>query len=47
LFIEVMIFIVMRKQFRDDILTLTIPAPLFQRIEQEANDYVVQTPSWE
>jgi len=38
---------VMRKRFRDDILTLTLPAPLFQRMEQEANDCVFQTPSWE
>lgn len=38
---------VMRKRFRDDTLTLTLPAPLFQRMEQEANDCVFQTPSWE
>jgi len=37
---------VMRKRFRDDTLTLTLPAPLFQRMEQEANDCVFQTPSW-
>jgi hypothetical protein len=37
---------VMRKRFRDDTLTLTLPAPLFQRMEQEANDCVLQTPSW-
>jgi hypothetical protein len=37
---------VMHKRFRDDILTLTLPTPLFQRMEQEANDCVFQTPSW-
>jgi hypothetical protein len=37
---------VMGKRFRDDILTLTLPAPLFQRMEQEANDSIFQTPSW-
>ncbi len=37
---------VMRKRFRDDTLTLTLPAPLFHRMEQEANDSVFQTPSW-
>jgi hypothetical protein len=36
----------MRKRFRDDVLTLTLPAPLFQRMEQEANDCIFQTPSW-
>ncbi len=38
---------VMRKRFQDDTLTLTLPAPLFQSMEQEANDCVFQTPSWE
>ncbi len=37
---------VMRKRFRDDILTLTLPTPLFKRMEQEADDCVFQTPSW-
>ncbi len=37
---------VMRKRFRDDTLTLTLPVPLFQRMEQEAYDCVLQTPSW-
>ncbi len=36
----------MRKQFRDDTLTLTLPVPLFQRMEEEANDCVFQIPSW-
>lgn len=36
----------MRKRFRDDILTLTLPMPLFQRMEKEANDCVLQIPSW-
>ena len=37
---------VMRKRFRDDIVTLTLPMPLFKRMEQEANDCIFQTPSW-
>ncbi len=37
---------VMRKRFRDDTLTLTLPAPLYHRMEQEAGDCVFQTPSW-
>lgn len=37
---------VMRRRFRDDILTLTLPAPLYYRIEKEANDCVLQIPSW-
>jgi hypothetical protein len=38
---------VMRRCFRDDILTLTLPASLFLRMEQEADDCVFQIPSWE
>jgi hypothetical protein len=38
---------VMRKRFRDDTLTLTLPTPLFQRMEQEAEDCIFQTPSWQ
>ncbi len=37
---------IMRKRFRNDTLTLTLPKPLFQRMEQEANDCVAQTPLW-
>jgi len=37
---------VMRKRFRDDILTLTLPWPLFLRMEQEADDCIFQIPSW-
>lgn len=37
---------VMRRRFRDDILTLTLPVPLFRRMEQEAGDCVFQIPSW-
>jgi hypothetical protein len=37
---------VMKKRFRDDILTLTLPMPLFHRMEEEANDCVFQIPSW-
>ena len=36
----------MRKRFRDDILTLTLPIPLFYRMEEEANDCLFQIPSW-
>ena len=38
---------VMRKRFRDDILALTLPAPLFLQMEQEADDCIFQIPSWE
>jgi hypothetical protein len=38
---------VMRKRFRDDILTLTLPVPLFLRMEREADDCIFQIPSWE
>jgi hypothetical protein len=37
---------VMRRRFRDDIMTVTLPAPLFLRMEQEAEDCVFQIPSW-
>jgi hypothetical protein len=37
---------VMRRRFRDDIMTLTLPKPLFDRMEQEADDSVFQIPSW-
>jgi hypothetical protein len=37
---------VMRKRFRDDILTLTIPRPLFDRLEREAGNSVLQIPGW-
>jgi hypothetical protein len=37
---------VMRRRFRDDILTLTLPVPLFLRMEQEADDCIFQIPSW-
>ena len=37
---------VMRKRFRDDILTLTLPLLLFLRMEQEADDCIFQIPSW-
>jgi len=37
---------VMRRRFRDDTLTLTLPAPLYHRLEKEANDSVFQTPIW-
>jgi len=37
---------VMRKRFRDDILTLTLPLPLFLSMEKEADDCIFQIPSW-
>jgi len=37
---------VMHKRFRDDTLTLTLPMPLFLRMEEEAGDCVFQIPSW-
>ena len=37
---------IMRRRFRDDIMTLTLPAPLFLRMEQEADDCVFQIPAW-
>lgn len=36
----------MHKRFRDDILTLTLPMPLFLQMEEEAGDCVFQLPSW-
>lgn len=37
---------VMRKRFRDDTLTLSIPKPLFQRMEREAASSVLQIPAY-
>jgi hypothetical protein len=37
---------VMRRRFRDDTLTLTIPMPLFLRLEREADNSVLQIPAW-
>lgn len=37
---------VMRERFRDDTLTLTIPMPLFLRMEEEAADSVLTIPGW-
>ena len=37
---------VMHRRFRDNTLTLTLPAPLYYRMEQEASDCVFQIPSW-
>jgi hypothetical protein len=36
----------MHRRFRDDTLTLTVPMPLFERIEQEAGNSVLQLPAW-
>ena len=37
---------VMRRRFHDGVMTLALPAPLFQRAEREAHDSVLQTPGW-
>ena len=37
---------VMRRRFRKETLTLALPAPLYHRMEREADDSVLQTPSW-
>ena len=37
---------VMHKRFRDDIVTLTLPIPLFHRMEEEASECIFQIPSW-
>lgn len=37
---------VMHRRFRQDTLALTLPALLYHHMEQEANDSVLQTPSW-
>jgi len=37
---------VMRRRFRDDTLTLTVPVPLCLRLEREASNSVLQTPAW-
>ncbi|KIX14719.1 DUF169 domain-containing protein [Dethiosulfatarculus sandiegensis] len=35
-----------QKRFKNDVMTLTLPTPLFQRLEQEAIDSVLTIPSW-
>ena len=37
---------VMRSRFHDDTLTLTLPLPLFLRMEEEAGDSVLTIPGW-
>lgn len=37
---------VMRKKFRDSTLTLTVPMPLFLRMEREVDNSVLQIPGW-
>ena len=37
---------IMQRRFRDDTLTLTIPMPLFYRMEDEAADSVLTIPGW-
>jgi len=36
----------MRRRFGDDTLTLSVPMPLFRRMEAEAGESVLQLPSW-
>jgi hypothetical protein len=38
---------VMRKRFRDDIVTLTLPEQLFWEMEREAHECLFQTPAWQ
>jgi hypothetical protein len=38
---------VMRRKFHEDTLTLTIPMPLFLRMEGEAGSSVLRTPGWD
>jgi len=37
---------IMRKRFREDTVTLTLPLSLFQRMEDESEDSLFQTPAW-
>jgi hypothetical protein len=37
---------VMHRRFRSDIVTLTMPMSLFGRLEEEANNSVLQIPAW-
>jgi hypothetical protein len=37
---------IMHRKFRDDIVSLTIPWPLFETIEREADDSILQLPGW-
>jgi hypothetical protein len=37
----------MHRRFRDDTLTLTVPLPLFHRMEKEAGNSVLQIPGWQ
>lgn len=37
---------VARRRFREDTLTLTVPMPLFRRLEEEAGDSILKTPGW-
>jgi len=37
----------MHKRFRDDIVTLALPLPLFMKMEEEAGDSVLELSSWQ
>ena len=37
----------MRKRFRDDVMTLTLPMPLFKSMEAEAGESIFQLSSWQ
>jgi hypothetical protein len=37
---------VMRRRFRDDVLSLTVPMPLYRCMEREASNSVLQLPAW-
>jgi hypothetical protein len=37
---------IMHRKFRDDTVSLTIPMPLFELMEREAGDSILQLPAW-
>jgi hypothetical protein len=37
---------IMHRKFRDDTVSLTIPMPLFELMEREAADSILQLPGW-
>lgn len=37
---------VMRRRFNDSTLTVAVPWPLFERMEREAPDSVLELPAW-
>ena len=37
---------IMHRKFRDDTVSLTVPMPLFELMEREAGDSLLQLPGW-